>query len=86
MEKIPDREHNEPPARGGFVFKGGAMKRWGTLILVMFVLGMGYAFIYSCGGGGGGGDNTVTLTGTVKAPGGTVAFLQPTRLQRFLLV
>lgn len=58
------------------------MRPFGKAVIVS---GASLALLFltlSCGGGGGG-DGAVKLTGTVRAPGGTVAFVQPTRLQRF---
>ncbi|MBN4080700.1 hypothetical protein JYT31_03445, partial [Beggiatoa alba] len=47
-------------------------------LLLLLIVG-----ITACGGGGGSTSTDTTVTGTVSAPGGSVAFNPPGKLERF---
>ena len=57
----------------------GAILGW----LLIFCVGLAACSSSGDGGGGGGGTPAATVSGTVTSPGGLLAKIEPTRLQRF---
>jgi uncharacterized delta-60 repeat protein len=47
------------------VFKEGAMKRWGTISVLLFVFAAGFVSTYNCGGGGSSSVDFVSAAGTL---------------------